>query len=63
MVFCRQDRPLTIKVDSRGFSWILVDSRGFSQTLVESRPLTIKVGFLSESASQDDKVSESNDKV
>ena len=33
---------------------------------MESRPVTIEVGFLSESASyndEDDKVSESNDKV
>jgi len=30
-----QDRPLTIKVESRGISW----------NLMESRPLTIKVGF------------------
>ena len=31
--------------------------------LVESRPVTIEVGFLSESASYNDEVSESNDKV
>ena len=28
MVFCRQDRPSTIEVESRGFSWNLVDSCG-----------------------------------
>ena len=50
MVFCRQDRPyrqdrpLTIKVESRGISWNLVESR---VRIV----LTIEVGFLSESAS------------
>ena len=34
-----------------------------SWNLVESRAVAIKVGFLLESASCDDKVSESNDKV
>jgi len=53
MRFCRQDRPLTIKVESRGISW----------NLMESRPVTIEVGFLSESASFNDEVLESNNKV
>jgi hypothetical protein len=44
---------MTIKVETRRFSWILV----------ESRPITIEVGFLLESASYNDKVSESDDKV
>ena len=48
----RQDRPLTIEVESHGISW----------NLVESRPVTIEVGFRSGS-SCDDEVSESNDKV
>ena len=42
MVFCRQDRPVTIEV---GF---LVESREISW---KNRPVTIKVGFLLESAS------------
>ena len=53
MVFCRQDRPycqdrpyhqnrpFDNKVEFRRNSW----------NLVESRPVTIKVGFLSESTS------------
>ena len=44
---------MTIKVESRRISW----------NLIESRPVTIKVGFLSESASYNDKVLESNNKV
>jgi len=48
----RQDRPLTIKVESRGISW----------NLMESRPVTIEVGFRLGS-SYNDKVLESNDKV
>jgi len=38
---CYQNRPLTIKAESYGISW----------NLVESLPVTIKVGFLLESAS------------
>ena len=38
---CHQDRPMTIKVESRGILW----------NLMESRPVTIKVGFLLESTS------------
>ena len=49
---CRQDRPLTIEVESRGISW----------NLVESRPVTIEVGFRSGS-SCDNEVSESDDEV
>ena len=49
---CRQDRPLTIEVESRGISW----------NLVESRPVIIEVGFRSGS-SCDDEVSESDDEV
>ena len=62
MVFYRWDRPLTIKVESRGISWILVDSCGISWTLVESCPLTSEVRFLLGSASFDDEVSESDDR-
>ena len=58
-----QNHPLTIKVESYRFLQILVESRGLSWNLVESRRITIKVGFLLESASQDDKVLESNDEV
>jgi len=36
---------VTIKVESRGISWNLVSE------LCQNRPVTIKVGFLSESAS------------
>jgi len=39
---------------------IEVESRGIS---CQNRPVTIEVGFLSESASYDDKVSESDDEV
>jgi len=49
VVFCRQDRPLTIEVESRGISWT-------------NRPVTIEVGFRSGS-SYDNEVSESDDKV
>ena len=59
----RQDRPLTIKVESYRILWILVESRRLLQNLMESCRVTIKVGFLSESTSQDNKVLESNDKV
>jgi len=50
-------------MESRGLSCNLVDSRGISWNLVESRPVTIEVGFLSESTSFDDEVLESDDKV
>src|SRR6266704_1630540 len=36
----------TIEVESRGISWNLVESRGIS---CKNRPVTIEVGFLSES--------------
>jgi hypothetical protein len=42
--------PVTIKVDSYRILWT-------------NRPITIKVGFLLESASYNNKVSESNDEV
>jgi hypothetical protein len=40
-----------------------VESRRVLWNLVESRPVTIEVGFLSESASYNDEVSESDDEV
>ena len=40
-----------------------MESNRISWNLVESRAVAIEVGFLSESASCDDEVSESNDEV
>ena len=31
---CRQDRPITIKVESRGISWSLIESRRISWNLI-----------------------------
>ena len=40
-----------------------MESRGISWNLMESRLVTIEVGFLSESASFDNEVSESDNEV